>query len=241
MITEEDIKNHIAWFRYLHSANVLKERFEESLNFPEDDRFIYWTNPTSFVWLTYYYSSLYVVIEGWQKLKFKSPLIDFLLERQPGLLDGMRRFRNATFHMQIELESPKYSALLRTGKKHVLLVKLLHDSFVRYFAEWVDAFPGTKDQRTQFRDQVFAFVGWIPSTIKNVAEEMQEHRERFETELKRDDLSPAQRASALEIKAILDEFPQIAKNSTIGLDELREKMIKELFETDILTLPQKQN
>jgi hypothetical protein len=139
MLELEDFNRHVAWFRYLYAAQVLKEQFAASLDLPDVDGFVYWHNPTSFVWLTHYYSSLYVVIEAWQELKLHSPLIDFLLEHQQGTISLLKRFRNGTFHYQKELEHPKYWQLLQTGEKATLLIHLLHDSFVRYYWEWLEA------------------------------------------------------------------------------------------------------
>src|SRR5260370_27670601 len=98
MYSDQEFNRHVAWFRYLYSAQVLKEQFEASLDLPEVDGFVYWRNPTSFVWLTYYYSSLYVVIEAWQQLKLRNPMIDFLLEHQEGIIALLRRVLNWGFH-----------------------------------------------------------------------------------------------------------------------------------------------
>jgi hypothetical protein len=213
---------------------VLKEQFEASLDLPDVKGFVYWPNPTSFVWLTYYYGSLYVVIEAWQDLKLQSPLIDFLLEHQKGIISVMRRFRNMTFHFQRELENPKYVEFLKLGGKQVLLVELLHESFVRYYLEWLENLPGTEAQQEEQRALVAKFVGWIPHTIKDDVREMKAELERFELAFPYDALAGERRARAMEIKIAMEEFPKIAHSSKAGLESLRERMIRQLFDSDVI-------
>ena len=240
MLNMQEFNRHVSWFRYLYSAQVLKEQFEASLDLPEIEGFIYWRHPTSFVWLTYYYGSLYVVIEAWQQLKLRNPLIDFLLEHQQGIISLLRRFRNGAFHYQEELENPKTLQLFQTGEKHVLLIHLLHDSFVRYYWEWLENLPGTEAQQKDLREQVAAFVGWLPHTIADTEREMRVELQRISTELEKDDLTAKQRALALDIKKLLEEFPAVAQTATAGLDIMRDRMIRQLFDADI-TIPLKVN
>jgi hypothetical protein len=233
MLTEQEFNNHVAWFRYLHAAQVFKEQFEATLDLPEIEGFVYGRNPTSFLWMTYWYSSLYVVIEAWQELGLRSPLIDFLLERQQGLIAALKRFRNAVFHYQKQLHHPKLAEFLQTGEKSVLLIRLLHDSFVRYYWEWLEALPGTEVQQKALRENVAAFVGWIPRTITDDVQEMNAKLQYFTAELERDKLSEEARRLALDIKKSLEEFPGIAQTASADLYGLREQMIMRLFETDI--------
>jgi hypothetical protein len=233
MFSEQEFNRHVAWFRYLYSAQVLKEQFEASLDLPEIDGFVYWRNPTAFVWLTYYYSSLYVVINAWQELKLRNPLIDFLLEHQQGVVSLLRRFRNGVFHYQQELENPKLAQLLHTGEKHVLLIHLLHDSFVRYYWQWLENLPGTEAEQKELREHVAAFVGWIPRTIEDAEREMRAELQRFTAELEKDDLAEELRTMALDIKKKLEEFPGIAQTASAGLDTMRDQMIMRLFDTEI--------
>lgn len=231
MFDKQEFTRHVAWFRYLYAAQVLKEQFEVSLDLPEVKGFVYWPSPASWVWLNYYYGSLYVVIEAWQKLKLRAPLVDLLLEHQHGIILLMKRFRNGVFHFQKELESPKLAEFLRTGGKHVFLVKLLHDSFVRYW-EWLNNLPSTEAQQKELREHVAAFVGWIPHTVEDTEREMRADLEQFKKELLSSDLTEEQRTRAMEIKRSLEEFPNIAQAAKTGLDSLREQMIGLAFDFD---------
>lgn len=58
MFDKQEFTRHVAWFRYLYAAQVLKEQFEVSLDLPEVKGFVYWPSPASWVWLNYYYGSL---------------------------------------------------------------------------------------------------------------------------------------------------------------------------------------
>ncbi len=238
MFSQQEFNRHVAWFRYLYSAQVLKEQFEGTLDLPETDGFVYWRNPTSFVWLQYYYSSLYVVIESWQELKLRNPLIDFLLGHQQGVVSLLRRFRNGVFHYQPELENPKLVQLLHTGEKHVLLIHLLHDSFVRYYWQWLENLPGTEAQQKELRENVAAFVGWIPRAIEDAERAMKAELQCFTAKLEKDDLAKELRTMALDIKKKLEEFPGIAQTAAAGLDTLRDRMIKRLFDAEISVTPE---
>lgn len=57
------------------------------------------------VYLTYFYSAIYLVIEGWKDLKLSDEDIDKLISSP--YTDRLRLFRNATFHYQKEPVSPK--------------------------------------------------------------------------------------------------------------------------------------
>lgn len=175
-----------------------------------------------------------MVIEAWQRLKLRSPLIDFPLVRQQGIISLIKRFRNGTFHYQKELENPKLVELLKAGGKQVLLVELLHESFVRYYWEWLENLPGTHEQRKELREHVAAFVGWIPHTIEDSEREMRAELARFELELLSGDLTEEQRSRTMDIKRALEEFPGIAQSTKAGLDSLREHMIRRLFDLDIV-------
>ena len=233
MFDKQEFSGQVAWFRYLYAAQVLKEQFEASLDLPKVEGFVYWPNPTSFVWLTYYYGSLYVVIEAWLDLKLQDPLINLILEHQQGLISLLRRFRNSAFRYQKELENPKLLQLLRVGEKLVWLIELLHESFVRFYWEWLENLPGTEAQQKELREMVAAFVGWIPHTLEDDEREMKAELQRFELELLNDDLTEEQRARAMDIKKSMEEYPNITQAAKAGLDSLRKQMIGLLFDFDI--------
>ena len=40
MLNMQEFNHHVSWFRYLYSAQVLKEQFEASLDLPEIEGFM---------------------------------------------------------------------------------------------------------------------------------------------------------------------------------------------------------
>lgn len=63
------------------------------------------------------YSTTYVVIQGWQKLKLSDPELDELLADEE--LDQLRRIRNQMFHYQAEYDNPKLLEFLGAGPAEV--------------------------------------------------------------------------------------------------------------------------
>lgn len=56
---------------------------------------------------SYWYSSLYVVIEGYKELKINNPEIDELLT-EAEFVDKLRLFRNSIFHYQKDIYNTKF-------------------------------------------------------------------------------------------------------------------------------------
>src|SRR5450759_3093607 len=86
--------------RYFIWASLMDGHFAAALTEPGKlpvDGFSYLaTNPGTF--MSYWYGSLYTVIEGWRELGLHDPEIDQLLT-SPNV-EALRLFRNATFHYQ---------------------------------------------------------------------------------------------------------------------------------------------
>jgi hypothetical protein len=85
-----------------------------------------------FLYMSYWYAGLYVVIEGWRDLKFSDPVIDNLLQSPNVQL--LRRYRNGTFHFQREYFDERFTDFTSsTGT--VVWVRNLNTEFGRYFLE----------------------------------------------------------------------------------------------------------
>lgn len=113
--------------------------------------------------MCYWYSSLYVVVEAWDQLRFSDPVIDRLLAHPKQFRTLLRKFRNATFHYQPSLLDPRFLELLGHGAVHVFWVRALHDELVRFFAEHLDRQMATDDQRAELRENVEAIIHWYPN------------------------------------------------------------------------------
>jgi hypothetical protein len=84
------------------------------------------------LYLTYSYSNLYLVIEGWKELGLKDEKIDKLLTSP--YVDRLRRFRNATFHYQKEPLSPKHMEFFGTEEERTEdWIDELYNEFARFF------------------------------------------------------------------------------------------------------------
>lgn len=86
------------------------------------------TNPGTF--MSYWYGSLYTVIEGWRELGLHDPKIDQLLT-SPNV-EALRLFRNATFHYQSQWLHVKHHTFMASPDS-VPWVRRLHAAFSRYF------------------------------------------------------------------------------------------------------------
>jgi hypothetical protein len=60
----------------------------------------------SFLYMSYWYGALYVVIEGWRELKLADTGIDNLLE-SPNV-DLLRKYRNGVFHFQADYNDKRF-------------------------------------------------------------------------------------------------------------------------------------
>ena len=94
-----------------------------------------------------FYGLLYVVVEGYQDLKYQDSAIDALLKKTH-YTAALRRFRNATFHFQEDPFSPKLSEFLE-AKDSEVWAKQLHVAFKTFF-EKNSAYPRSS-QLARFR------------------------------------------------------------------------------------------
>jgi len=86
------------------------------------------------LYLMYSYSGIYLVIEGWRELELRDPKIDALTASP--FVDRLRRFRNATFHYQRDLLSPKHLEFFGTDDERTeVWLNDLYTEFARFFRE----------------------------------------------------------------------------------------------------------
>jgi hypothetical protein len=86
-----------------------------------------------FLYMSYWYGGLYVVIEGWRVLKLTDPAIDALLQSPNVKL--LREYRNGTFHFQRSYLSDKFTGLFAKGIDVAAWVRALNLELGRYFHE----------------------------------------------------------------------------------------------------------
>lgn len=86
------------------------------------------------LYISYWFGSLYVVIEGWNELNLKDKEIDSLLKSHN--VNLLRRYRNGVFHFQRDYFDERFMGFLRDGVSRIEWVQVLHGEFERFFAEW---------------------------------------------------------------------------------------------------------
>ena len=87
------------------------------------------------LYMSYWYSELYVVIEGWQKLKLIDPRIHDLLNKTD-FVDLLRRYRNGVFHFQKDYFDQRFANVWFEKRDFVIWVGLLNSEFGRFFLDW---------------------------------------------------------------------------------------------------------
>lgn len=85
----------------------------------------------TFLYMSLWYATFYVLIEGWQKLKLSDPKIDEYLQSKN--VDLLRRYRNGVFHFQHKYFDSRFLELMENGDDIVNWVRGLRDEFSRWF------------------------------------------------------------------------------------------------------------
>jgi hypothetical protein len=114
--------------RYYIWANRMRTHFDEILSqgMPSGKAEI-----ESFLYMSYWYGALYVVVEGWRELKLVDTVIDELL--QSPNVDLLRRYRHGVFHFQQDYSDKRFLAFMEEGNNTVEWVRSLNLQFGRYF------------------------------------------------------------------------------------------------------------
>jgi hypothetical protein len=86
--------------------------------------------------MSYWYGSLYVVVEGWRELGLADPDVDRLLE-SPNV-EALAKYRNSVFHYQRELWGDSYVALVREGGESSDWARDIHRALGKYLQEAVE-------------------------------------------------------------------------------------------------------
>ncbi len=163
--TQQRIERDIAFARYLSWAELHRELFQEEVArdvSPDDAES---TNDHEWKWfglMSYWYASLYVVVEGWDELRFVDPIVDQLLNHETSFRTLLRRYRNVVFHYQSSVLDTRFVDLLAKGAAHVYWVEVLHCEIMRFFSEYLAGLVVTDEQRVELRDAVEAMVSWYP-------------------------------------------------------------------------------
>jgi hypothetical protein len=234
----------MCWGKYLAYADMLRERYEESLELPEtepgpSEESDYFSDPISKskrsyrlqkdAAIAYYYSSLLPVIEGWKELGLADVAIDELLQRKDGYYDSLRRHRNAIFHFQKEFFGPKESEIWGKGEKGVVWVILITSEFCRFFREVVDGYPAPQNVRDEIRELILSIVGWLPKTAEDLSREVVRTQAYLQKTSEAPHLSEETRQKAHALIARLDNLSQLAIDSFDSLKVFRKELRDRIF------------
>ena len=128
MVTEA--KGWFTLHRYFIWADRMKVHFDEVLRSKNKDDETY--ELETFLYMSYWYAGMYVVIEGWKELKLSDKIVDSLLTSRN--VDLLRKFRNGVFHFQKQYFSEKkFVPLITEGEDVVYWIRSLRDVFGLYF------------------------------------------------------------------------------------------------------------
>jgi len=135
---ENKLKIATLYRYYLYAVvmrdNLKKENLEDFIKNLKDDAssvILVFSAPVG-VYMTYFYSALYLIIEGWNELKMSDEKVDALIASPH--TDKLRLFRNATFHYQKEPISPKLLQFLGTKEEATeKWIAELYSEFGRFF------------------------------------------------------------------------------------------------------------
>jgi len=124
----------VALHRYYIWANRMRSHFDDLLQAKdvEQER----REIESFLYMSYWYAGLYVVIEGWRELGLSEPTIDELL-RSPNV-ELLRRYRHGVFHFQRDYFDDRFLAFMTKGANTVDWVRDLTLNLGRYFLQRFD-------------------------------------------------------------------------------------------------------
>ena len=130
-------KTHIvSLHKYWIWANKFKSCFEYSLKSLSHKKARQITLTEDWViFMSYWYSALYVVIEGWKQLKLTDAKINVMLRSRD--IGFLKKYRHGVVHFQSNYFSERFDDFISSRKgKSALWIRMLHDEFGRFFLEW---------------------------------------------------------------------------------------------------------
>jgi len=92
--------------------------------------------------LSYWFASLYVVVEGWQELGLQDPDVESLLA-DTNSLSLLRRFRNGVFHFQASYTDKRFAEFFGKGLEAVGWAQTLNSAFFAFFRPHLEK-PNTR-------------------------------------------------------------------------------------------------
>lgn len=98
------------------------------------------------IFMSYWYGSLYVVIEGWRQLQLTDPKIDLLLLSSN--VRFLKKYRDGVFHFQRNYFDDRFLGFIKAGHS-VEWVRTIHSELGEYFRREIPQLHGRADHESQ--------------------------------------------------------------------------------------------
>lgn len=126
-----DKEKLLSLHRYFIWANKMRTHFDEYAM--KADLTQSQSQMDLMMYMSYWYGTLYTVVEGWRELNYSDSKIDSLLDSST--IELLRRYRNGVFHYQQNYSDNRFTDLYAEGKDAVVLIGELNEELGRYFLE----------------------------------------------------------------------------------------------------------
>jgi len=117
--------------RYYLWANFMRTQFDEVLIKSKVDKEFDAEGINKFMFMSFWYGELYVVIEGWNNLQLTDKTVDALLA-ESDMVNLLKRYRNGTFHYQRSYFDSRFIDLMSEDRT-VKWIRKLNNALGAYF------------------------------------------------------------------------------------------------------------
>lgn len=156
----------ISWARYLYWFELNRQRFDqltqESDSSSPSDKWKWWA------FMSQFYSSLWVVIEGWQTLKLKDHNIEYLIAGCPQYCRLLKKFRDSVYHCSPTLLDSRSLEFVKQCEAAAFWAMAIHEEFQRFYWKWPETVMKSPEQVDEMRKHLLELVGWLPTNLIQV-------------------------------------------------------------------------
>lgn len=154
MPMEDKIFEAASWGKYIYRSEIERLNFDQHIQ--TDDSGIRY-----FIYSSQWLASLYVVIEGWESLKFSNVRIDKLLSTYDDYVLTIKRCRNAVYHYQKDVLDKRVEKAVSDRDIFIWAGALL-DEFVRFLFMYPISLYGLCEESLHLQKEYFDLIGWVP-------------------------------------------------------------------------------
>jgi hypothetical protein len=114
----------------VHFDQVLRKTSSPPATFKKQNK----NSIDTFLYMSLWYGTFYVVIEGWQKLQLSDPRINKLLKQEENV-KLLKLYRHGVFHFQKKYMGPRFTRLMTEGQGIAVWIRELRDELSRWFID----------------------------------------------------------------------------------------------------------